>query len=77
MNPFIISALERISAAHPNGWLNGKAIFDLHDRFGLPFSIIRDECARRNAHFDESGIRGELKISYGWSPERIEAELRD
>ena len=49
----------------------------LHDTYGLPFSIIRDECSKRKAHFDESGIRAELRVAYEWTPEKIELELRD
>jgi alanyl-tRNA synthetase len=61
----------------PSGWLNGRKIFELHDTFGLPFSTIREECKIRGAAFDESGIRAELRIRYGWSREKIEAELRE
>lgn len=69
--------LQDILDQHPAGWLNGARIFELHDTYGLPFFVIREECLRRGAHFDESGIRAELRICYGWTPERIEAELRD
>lgn len=60
-----------------NGWLNGAAIFKLHDTFGMPFEFIRDECRKKGAHFDERGIRVELKARYGWSEARIESELRE
>jgi alanyl-tRNA synthetase len=71
-----IEARNRVVRKYPGGCLSGKNAFMLHDTYGLPFDYMREACRDRNAYFDLTGLRLELKYNYNWPPERIEAELQ-
>ena len=77
LNEIVHEAIARCKTEFPGGVLSGKDIFELHDTYGLPFDFIREACKDRVAYFDMTGLKLELKYCYGWSPERVAAELRD